>query len=140
MLLVFSCSLPRVSPHHASYALLLIIISVHLYDLLFPAEETPLVPFSLEHLLRLLLNLPKINKWLRPLEEVSEVVDEVLDILCVLVRLFYVERDYIELVEILQPCQIIVTLNEAEFAQLAEPAESEVVFVQVEILPVAFFA
>ena len=98
------------------------------------------MPFSLEHLLRLLLNLPKINKWLRPLEEVSEVVDEVLDILCVLVRLFYVERDYIELVEILQPCQIIVTLNEAEFAQLAEPAESEVVFVQVEILPVAFFA
>ena len=103
-----------------------------------PAVEAALVPLPLEHLLSLPRDLAEVDERLRSLEEILEILDQTLHVLSILTGLLDVERDDIELVEVLQPGEVVIALNQAEFSQLTKPTEGKVVLVQVKILSMAF--
>ena len=102
-----------------------------------PAVEAALVPFPLEHLLSLPRDLAEVDERLRSLEEILEILDQTLHVLSILTGLLDVERDDVELVEVLQPGEVVIALNQAEFPQLTKPTEGKVVLVQIKVLSMA---
>ena len=57
------------------------LFTVDLRDRLLPSEQASLVPFTVEHFFRLLLDLQEIHQRLRPSEEVFQVVGHTLYVL-----------------------------------------------------------
>lgn len=132
--LIFTCRLTLLFLLHSRR------LSVKFHYGAFPAEQASLLPFSFEHLLSLLYDLFEVDEWLRPLEEILQRVSQLSDVRLVLATLLDVEGHLLELLEVLQPGQVVITLDQAKAANLLQVAEAQVVLVKVEVLAVAFLA
>lgn len=90
---------------------------IYFGNLVFPAKQASLVPFTLKHLFCLGNNLLEVHQRFGSLEKVLKVFDKIVQVLRILIRLLDIERNYVEFVEILQPWKVIVALNQAQFPQ-----------------------
>jgi hypothetical protein len=112
-------------------------------DDVFPPEETLLIPFLLKHLFSLLLNLLPVHKWLSPFEEVFQVSAQALQIVFVLLgggMLLDIERDQVELIEVLQPCEVVIALDHIGLLQLLDVSVLHIQSMQVHILSVSLLS
>ena len=73
------------------------------------------------------------------MEEVLQVGTQFLDVFLICRLLLDIQWNDPEVIEILQPREVVFTLDQLESPELAQVAEGKVVLVQVKIPPMSFF-
>ena len=86
------------------------------------------------------MNLLEVDQRLGALEKVFEVIGESLHVCFVLGALLNVERHDLKLVKVLQPGQVVVSLDQSEHLKFFKVAEFYIVALQVKELAEVLFA